>query len=213
MAYTQGEYSNEEATPLWWIILWMVWGLILACLVFIFDQKPSLAACWFACGACIGLVAFRILRPFGSPFLEWYQNFFYDPERTHLMLTLLLQGKDNTEEYTRYIEEQGWSAYLALPPLSGLFHGFLLGGIGGALCSLDSHLNIDASTGAAVGLLVGPILVSGIASVTLAFLVPPLDKRLPLKARIGRRTLLIVSPVLFFPAAWYSLKKVAKRNP
>src|SRR5262249_241616 len=62
---------------------------------------------------------------------------------------------------------------LPLPPLFGLFHGVLLGAVGGALCGLDSDAGVSATVAAALGLVIGPVFVALIAALTLACIVHP----------------------------------------
>ncbi len=68
-----------------------------------------------------------------------------------------------------------------------------------------------AMTAAALGMLAGPVLVAFVAGGTWACLIR-FGKELPLRARLARRGLLVVSPLLIAPAAWYCLQRVARRE-
>lgn len=170
-----------------------------------------LAMSWAIGGVVVGFFGLRALRPFSSPLLAWYRSWNEDEERNIRMFMLATEGKTDTEEFKRCLAEEAFAMYLAIPPIFGLFHGVLLGSIGGALCALDSNWGVSASATALFGMLIGPVLVMLVAGMTLAFLID-LDKRLSLHARLARRGLLVISPLLFVPAAWHCLKSVVRRS-
>jgi hypothetical protein len=188
------------------VVLWSVWGLLVAGLVLLLDPDPWLAGPWAVGGIIIGLAGMRIVRAFSSPLLEWYSSRNPDATLTHRIFSLIGEGKADTDEYKRCMAEQTYWMCLPVAPLFGLLHGTLAGAVVGAFCGFDSESGVPASSGAALGLLVGPVFVSFVAALTLATLVRP-DPGLPLQLRLARRGLLLVSPLLIVPAVWHCLKR------
>lgn len=190
------------------------------------DPHPWLAVPWLVGGIGIGLFGLKAVRPSAAPLLEWYRGLNPDPGlRRRIVesrsLWLMSQDKIDSEEFDRWIdskefkfcmaEEQFWVSVL-LPPLFGLYHGVRVGATFGALCGLiDDEIGVSACTGAAWGLLVGPLLIAIVAGLTLACIVD-VNRSTSLRARLARRALLVISPLLFVPAAFHSLKKVIHRG-
>ncbi|MBI1916645.1 MAG: hypothetical protein HYS12_18210 [Planctomycetes bacterium] len=127
------------------------------------------------------------------------------------MDALTREGKTDTEAFERCLAEVPFGNYLALPPLFGLFHGVWLGALGGALCGLNTDWGFSAFAAAALGMVVGPISIAFVAGMTLAWTVE-VDKGLPLRVRLARRGLLVVSPLFIVPAAWYCVRRVVRRR-
>jgi hypothetical protein len=100
-------------------------------------------------------------------------------------------------------EEDFWHC-LPVAPLFGLFHGVLAGAVVGALCG-------SGAAGALVGVLVGPMFVACVVALTVASSVD-VGRHLSFPVRCTRRILLVVSPLLFIPAAWHSLWTVFRRT-
>jgi hypothetical protein len=184
---------------------------LVAGLILLLDQRPWVAGLWAIAGALTGFFGFNALRPLSLPMLEWYHHWNEDEERLRLMDSLTCEGKTDSEEFERCLAEEAFAAYLAVPPFVGLFHGILLGAIGGALCGIDRDAGISASAGAALGVLVGPVLVAFVAGVAMASVVP-LAPPLSWRERLARRGLLVVSPLLIVPAAWYCLRMVVHQR-
>src|ERR1019366_5032434 len=111
-----------------------------------------------------------------------------------------------SEEYKRCMAEQMYWMHLAVAPGFGLFHGVFIGPLGDALCGLDSD-SVSAATGAALGLLIGPVFVAFVVAITLGCIVPP-GPGLSFRVRLARRGLLFISPLLIVPCVWYCLQRV-----
>ena len=161
-------------------------------------------------GMVIAFFGWKVLRPISFPLLEWYHNRNTDPQQMSRIHTLLAAGKTHSEEFERYIDQEAFWMTLPLPPLFGLFYGVLLGAVGGALCGLDGDAYISASAAATLGLLIGPVLVALVAAMTLACIVH-FRPGLPVRSRLARRGLLIISPLLFVPAAFHCVQRMIQR--
>jgi hypothetical protein len=184
------------------VVLWSLWGLAVAGLILVLDRTPLPAALWAAGGVLLGSFGWGVLRPFYDLF-EWYHRRFSAPDAWPGSPAAGETEMDPDEEQDRFCAA-AFGAYVALPPLFGLFYGVLLGPLVGALGPLDS--SFPAAVGAGVGVLVGPMLVSFLAGLALAC-VARLDRRASRQVRLARRGLLVVSPVLIFPAAWACLRR------
>ena len=194
-------------SPRWWVILWSVWGLIVAGLILLLDQQPLLAMPWALVGGIVGLFGLKVVRPFATPLLEWYRGRNPDRGLQHRIFQLICDGETDTEEFKCYMAEERFWMCLPLPPLAGLFHGVVFGPAVGALCGIDDESAVSACAGAAIGLLLGPVLVAFLAGLTLACIVD-LNRRLPFLARLARRGPSVVSPLLFVPAIWHCMWRV-----
>jgi len=140
--------------------------------------------------------------------VDWYLWRNTSVERELRMHTLALHEEAiESEEIERWMEEDEFRHALPIPPLFGLLHGTLAGPIVGALCGLDSDLAVSASTGAAWGILIGPVLVALIAGAAMASTVR-MNRELPLRVRLVRRGLLVISAVYIVPALWHCLKTI-----
>ena len=128
------------------------------------------------------------------------------------MIELAIEEKTETEEFKHLSENESFGMMAIAPPMCGLFHGALLGGIGGALCKLDPTLDITASQGALYGVLFGMVGIAFLAAVIFAVMIPG-DKTQPLTSRMARRALMLVSPLFVFPIVWYCVKWMVKRRP
>jgi hypothetical protein len=206
-----GDIEESVSTPRWWVIVWLAWGLVVGLIVLWLDRDPIAAALWLIAGLVIGTCAPKLLLPFTTPVFDWFHKFSSDPERERRMVELAVQEKLDTEEFNRLSEDQAFDVLLMVPLMCGLFHGTLLGGVGGALVSLDSTLDITASQGALYGILLGVVGVSFLDAIALAVMTPA-DKRQPLKSRIARRARMLVSPILVFPVVWHCGKWIVKRR-
>ena len=125
------------------------------------------------------------------------------------MYELVREEKTQTEKYERWVEDEVFVDTLAGVPLVGLFYGVLLGPILGALWRPNIGMIASAFASAALGLLMGPVLLSALAGMTVACVYRP-ERRLPLRVRLSRRGLLAISSLLVVPAMWYSLKSAAQ---
>jgi hypothetical protein len=106
------------------------------------------------------------------------------------------------------MESSLYGVTMALSPLFGLFYGTLVGGILGALCPISPELHMSSGRGALLGVVLGPVFLSFIASATCAVTYPT-PKYSSRSVGRSRRLALLVSPVLIIPAAVYCLKKVS----
>jgi hypothetical protein len=176
-------------------------------MILFLDQRPWLAGAWALFGGITGVFGLKALQPFVDPLLEWYRRRNPDARLRQRLFRLIREGKADTEEFKRCIAEERFWMCLPLPPLFGLFHGLLLGTTIGVLCGFDPESGISASAGAALGLIIGPVLVATLAGLTLACIVD-VDKELPLPVRLARRGLVVVSPLLIVPALGYCLWRI-----
>ncbi len=189
----------------WWIIIWSVWGFIVAMVVFLLDEQPWLGLLWAMGGGLIGFFGLAILGPFGNPMLDWYRRFNPEgPLQQRRIFELMLEGQEYTEALREYAEEGYFWMCLPLAPLFGMFHGVLFGGIFGALGG-------SGSLGALCGVFIGPVLVACLASVTVACNAD-VGKQKPIRVRFARRALLVFSPLLIAPAICYSVWVVLGRD-
>jgi hypothetical protein len=218
-----GDAGGAASTSRGWVVLWTLWGLVVAALVALLDPNPWLAIPWALGGVLIGLFALRLLRPFATPLMQWYRR--HDAKNDMMLDFLMAAGKmhpddDALEQYlrnrmeskeyrrTRDHEIYWWS--MAVPPLGGLIYGLLFGGIGGALCGLDGESGITASEAAALGLIVGPVFLAAVGATTFACIVPPPGDSFA--ARLAHRGLMLLSPLLFVPCLWYCVRTLARSS-
>jgi hypothetical protein len=179
-------------------------------MILLLDPHPWPAWLWVAAGCAVGLFGFRAFRPFAEPLAEWYLWRNTTVERELRIATLAMDERAiETEEIKEWKEQQEFRLALVISPLAGLFHGTLAGGIVGALCGLDSDLDVSASTGAALGVLVGPAIVALAAGAAMASVVH-LSRELPLRVRLVRRGVLLISAVYIIPAIWHCLKTMCR---
>jgi hypothetical protein len=229
--------NDARLAERWPLILLTLWGGIIAALVAWFDKNPLAAIACLVTGVAIGCLTPSLLDRLSLPIFDWYVQFWKDDARENRRTELFSRivgsdefkrlteaghsqeelaefvwnGAPESEEYKRLIEEDGFSAVLALPVFSGLFHGSLLGGIVGALYPLDPNPRLPAWQAAALGVVAGPIIVSFLAAIMCAATTIPKD--LPASSRLSRRLLMIVSPLFVFPVAWHCVKHLLRRRP
>jgi hypothetical protein len=202
---------THTGAPRWWVILWMAWGLTLAVLALLRDASPFLAGLWLVGGAFIGLVLPREIGPVLLPLFEWYHKRILSMNRLGRMYELGREQKTQTEVHDELVDDEVFVGTLAAVPLAGLFHGALIGPIVGALWRPYIGMSAAASASAALGLLVGPMLLSALAGITVACVYRP-QRTLPLRVQLSRRGLLAISSLLVIPAVWHSLKTLAQRG-
>jgi len=204
--------DTTPPTPRWWVVLWFTWGILVSALILLQDHLPVLAGAWTIGGAMVGLFGLTLLEHLSVPFMWWYERFFGNDERRRLLSTLIRDGKTDTEECRRLMDDKLFSMSLAVPPVAGLFYGTLLGAIVGALCGLDSDYGVAASAGAALGMLLGPVFLAFGAAITLACVAVGRGTRLSWRERLARRGLLVVSPLLIVPCIWYCLRTLIRQR-
>ncbi len=205
------DVSVPHRAPRWWSIVWSAWGLAVGVLVLWLDANPWTATLWFLFGTSMGRWSLRVVAHIDTPVLEWLEYLSSDPERDDRLHRLLLEGNTQSEAFHRLLHDEAFETAMATPLMVGLVHGTWIGGIAGALCSLDSTINITASQGALCGILVGIIGISFLVAAILALLLP-LDKTRPLRSRLTRRARMFVAPLIVFPLAWHCGQWIAKRR-
>jgi len=230
----------RESTPRWWLILWIVWGAIIAALILWFDRNWLAAAAWLAAGSAVGALGTKVLPPWAGPVWDWYRGFWQDADREERLWQLNMRvldriddephlaeralsegtesrlfeeilGKADFAEYERLTVEESGDAFLWMPLFVGLFHGTLGGGVVGALAPLDPDVTIAAWQAAALGTIMGSVIVSFLASLMFSLWVP-IRKELPLVTRVWRRALVAASPLLVVPLTWHCLRYSAHRH-
>jgi hypothetical protein len=207
-----GGIDDPISTPRWWVVVWLIWGLVVGGIVLWLDHNQIAAALWVLVGIVTGTWALKALRPFSSPAFQWVHNFASDPDRERRIVELVMEEKTDTEEFKRLSDSAACDALLIAPLMCGFVHGALLGGIGGALSSLDPALNLTASQGALYGIFLSIVGVSFVATIVFAVMMPA-DKTKPIASRLVQRARMLMAPLLLFPVAWYCLKWVIKRRP
>ena len=191
--------------------MWTAWGVIIGAVVLWLDHDPILAAIWSIGGIVIGTCAPKFFRPLAAPIFDWYHNVAFDLEREQRLIELVIAEETDSEEFKRLSNGETWAMCSACPPMAGLFHGILLGGIGGAFCPLDRTFNISASQGALFGIMLGAIGISFLAAIVFAIMLPS-DKTQPMQVRLGRRAWMVASPLFVFPVAWHCFKWMLKKS-
>jgi len=197
----------------------LAWGLVVAGLILIVDRQPVFAAPWAVGGVVIAYFGLKVVRPFAQPMWQWYHRWSGDEARFERVFAFDDNVERDPQQVKRHLAEAleryravpDITAYLMLPPAFGLFHGILWGVIAGALGGLDETVGISAATGAALGLLIGPVAVSFIASVALACMVQPVPGSW-WGARLACRCGIAVCPVLFVPCVWYCLRRMLQER-
>jgi hypothetical protein len=207
-----------------------IWGGLIAGALGLLGQGVGQAATWATVG---GLIAWRgswIFDRLGVAHLTWCASLNphaeRETERSHQLfeqwfeadpnlrdpdgLAALLNG--DQELRNLQVEHQYWVA-LAIPPFFGLVYGSLFGPPFGILLALvrDPSLGLSPTFGAWLGLAIGPAPVALVAGAALCWLVE-LDPHLPLRTRIGRRALLVASPLTIVPAVWHWVRGSARRR-
>lgn len=203
--------AGSEPVPQWWLILWIGWGAIMATLVGWMDRNLLAASAWLVAGALIGRFSVPLLSPLADPIFDWYRALVNDGEREQRMIVLEMNGETDSVEFKRLIDDCSFSALLAVPPVIGLLHGILAGGVGGALSALDSNVALPAWQTALIGIVVGPLFVSLLYAVVLS-LIAPVGRDLQLTTTLARRALLFVSPLFAFPVAWHCFRSLRTRQ-
>ena len=205
------DVSVPYRAPRWWSIVWSAWGLAVGVLVLWLDANPWTAALWLLLGMSVGRWSLRVVAHLDMPVLEWLEHFSSAPERDDRLHRLLLEGNPQSEALHRLLHDETFETAMIVPLMVGLVHGTWIGGIAGALCSLDSTINITASQGALCGILVGIIGISFLVAAIFALLLP-LDKTRPLRSRLARRARMFMSPLFVLPLAWHCGRWLAKRH-
>ena len=214
----QGENgSDSDGFKLWiWMPVWSIWGLVLCLSITILDSDPLSGAAFGIAGVLIGLYGLKVVEKFALSYFGWHRDWFQPPDpdlvRFRRIMELTRSGETNSPEYLEWLDEESFEGNLSSPPLLGLIHGILIGGICGALCRLESTFNILASQGALLGLFIGTVVFSFLASITFACLVKISPKK-SFKTRIARRMLITIAPLLIFPVAWRGLNKSFHNTP
>ncbi|HEY2414777.1 MAG TPA: hypothetical protein VGI40_21205 [Pirellulaceae bacterium] len=223
----------------WLLIVWTVWGGIIASLVGWFDRNLYAALAWLAVGIVIGSLGSKLVEGLGLKVFDWCHGFWKDRDRDKRMDELLMRMLESAEatgvsgdeqhldldeqrlelmraapewaEFERLGEEDSLGAFLGMPVFVGLVHGSLLGGIAGALSPLDPSVRLPAWQGAVLGILVGIVAVSFLAAIIFAVYVP-MPQRLSLSTRLARRIVIAVSPLFVVPIAWHYFRSLTLRR-
>jgi len=142
---------------------------------------------------------------------EWFGKFASNPQCERRMIELMLEGECDTEEFKQLSDNESLSMMTIGPPIVAPCQGIFFGGIGGALCRLDSTISVSASHCAIYGILLGMLTVPFIAAVIFAIVIP-VDKTQTIRSRVVRRGWMLASPLFVFPVAWYCLKWTLQRG-
>jgi hypothetical protein len=207
----------------WLLIVWTAWGAIIAALVGWFDQNSLAALAWLVAGFIIGSLGPKLVGGLDTVVFGWYNSFWKDDVRdmrivqlVHTMfeseeykrlsddeqrLEYMMELAPESAEYNRLVEEDSFGSILSMPLFVGLFHCIRLGGIVGALCPLDPSVRVPAWQGAAMGAVAGFFFVSFLAAFVFAVYLP-VPNESSFSARLARRALIAVSPLLVVPIAW-----------
>lgn len=207
-----------------WLIIWTTWGSLVGLLVYRFDRDVIGSLNWFSAGLFIGSCGIQLLRPLATPFHDWYWKLGGGERYSDRMMKVMLEAHEEgmgmeeleerlkqyqqTKEFQRHMESSLYGVTMALSPLFGLFYGTLAGGILGALCPISPELHMNSGQGALLGIGLGPVFLSFVASATCAVM-HPTPKYSPRSVGRSRRLALLVSPVLIIPAVLYCLQRVS----
>jgi hypothetical protein len=207
-----------------WLIVWTVWGAIVGLLVYLFDREAIAGLNWLSAGIFIGTCGIQLLKPLATPFHDWYERLGGGERYLDRMMEVMLEGHEEeisqeelrerlekyqqSREFQQYLENSLYGVTLAVAPLFGLFYGILGGGVLGAVCPISPELHVTSGRGAVLGIMLGPLFISFIASATCAVM-HPVPKYSLRSVDRSRRLTLLVSPVLVVPAVFHCLKEVA----
>lgn len=174
---------EEEEVPLdiqrGWMIIWSVWGLLLGLIVLSFDHTPIVAAIWLLAGVAMATLGLKVAKLLAPPIFNWYH--FYAPGGV----------------------SYGFMTIASL--IVGLLPGVVAGAVVGATMAPEYTDHLTAHSGALYGILLGVPGFAFLSAIMIAVMVPP-DKTDPLLSRIGRRALMLVSPLFVFPVAWHCFR-------
>lgn len=206
-----------------WLIVWTVWGGIVGLLVYLLDGEGTTGLNWFFAGFSIGSCGIQLLRPLTTPFQQWYERLGGGERYFDRLMRVMLEAHEEglneeelrrrleryqqSKEFQRYLENSLYGMAMAVSPLFGLFYGTLAGGLIGALCPFSPELQVTSSRGALLGIVLGPVFVSLIASATCAVMHPV--PKFATRNGLLRRLALFTSPVLIVPAVLHCLKQVS----
>ena len=209
-----------------WLLVWTAWGAAIGLLIIFVDGNVTGGLSWLSAGFFIGSCGIQVLTPLATPFQHWYQRFQTSDDHLGQLMRITMAGIDAgrdeeslrkameryqaSDEYERFLEDVTFSTMLAVPPLFGLLHGTLLGGIVGALAPISPELGVSSGRGALLGILIGPLLLSFLAAAT-CFVMYRSPMRTSRSVRLTRRVKLLVSPVLIIPAILYCLECVSSK--
>jgi len=159
------EQAQPDPAPVWWIYLWVAWGMLGATALIALDRNWIAASLWLVAGGLIGIIGPRVGRLVGRHFFETTQRMWENPHE--------LRVDPGTFEITYddgYINGEVAKSGLFVAPAFGLFYGFLLGPFIGVLASWERAE--PGWSGAIEGLVIWWVIISFIAAIAAAVMCP-----------------------------------------
>lgn len=196
------ERNGGKPLSVGWVCGWTIWGTFGAITLILFDHNWPAGGAWLALGMLIGVVGPVVGRSISTPLLQWYDRAWNGEERSQRM-----DGWPPTaESVEKWVQSKFAARLLLVPPLFGLFHGCLFGPYVGVLAAWDS--GCAGWKGAVGGLLLGPVFISLLSGVTLAWIAP----RSTAASVHGYEPwwMWLVSPVFLIPALWYCVRVLGR---
>ena len=216
-----GAFLNGEPTPRLWILLWALWGLVVAGLLVFSDGNIVVGGCFMAWGMAMGLIGWqgtmfgcfvisgwaklhlndrKVEEDALTESLELADTFMsdrklseFEPSDVDEMMLQEGLGQD-TPVQQKWLQQELFAAVASAPWLMGLTHGLGIGTLLGGLLGLLPDDGVSVTNGALGGCIIG---MTGMMCLTalISALFSPRKTTSP-----QQRLLMIVSPLFALPA-------------